>query len=381
MTEHNKIPLWRRALRRVVTVSLTLVVVAGSAAAVVLGSDQLAERAETTGPTDRATPTPVAVTRLALEDGYDLPRRFVGQVEAAASVDLSFELGGRLSALLVDEGAAVRAGQVLARLDTALLEADRDRLEASRSAVAAQLLLAESRLARAEALREGGHVSVEAVDQARATRDELASRMQETDAALASVGISLEKSVLYAPFAGRVGRRGVDGGETLAAGTPVLTLIETEAPEVRIGLPLSIDAARLQNATIAVNGEAYPATLARVRPDIDPVTRTRTALFVLATDDPLTFGQTATLQLDTRVAARGTWVPLDALQEGAGGGWTLLVVEEGVVRVAMVEVLHAAETRAYVAGTFAPGALMIRSGAHRVVPGQHVQILTDGDGE
>ncbi|WP_254656309.1 efflux RND transporter periplasmic adaptor subunit [Jannaschia sp. CCS1] len=326
--------------------------------------------------TEIADPIPVQVASLDLSDGFDIPRQFVGQVEAAASVVLSFELAGRLSDLTVQEGGEVEAGTVLARLDTSLLETERTRLEASRSATRAQLELAENRLIRAQALLDDGHISQEALDQALATRDELSGRIMEIEAAINAVAINLEKSELRAPFYGRVGVRNVDGGETLSAGAPVLTLIETAAPEVRVGLPLSVDAARLENVSIEIGGESYPARLAQVRPDIDTVTRTRTALFTLLTDDTPTFGQTATLTLGTRVEAPGTWVPLDALQEGIGGTWNLLVVEEEVVRVAMVEVRHADETRAYVTGTFSPGTQMIQTGAHRVVPGQVIQTLT-----
>ncbi|MEO0903652.1 MAG: efflux RND transporter periplasmic adaptor subunit, partial [Pseudomonadota bacterium] len=113
-------------------------------------------------------------------------------------------------------------------------------------------------------------------------------------------------------------------------------------------------------------------------PDIDPTTRTRTALFALDTDVPLTFGQTATLLIDVTVTAQGAWVTLDALQQGSGSIWTVLVVEDGIVRTAAVEVLFQQSDRAFVQGSFSEGAQLIATGAHRVVPGQQVQISGDG---
>ena len=236
MADATKPTFLRRALRVSLNTTLTIAVMAAAGSAVMFGSTILADRAEAGAVTDTADRLPVQVTPLTLSEGYSVPRRFVGQVEAAASVALSFELGGRLSELMVAEGARVRAGEVLARLDTSLLLAERTRLEAARAATAAQLALAETRLVRAGTLREEGFASQESVDQALATRDELANRIRETDAAIDSVRINLEKSVLFAPFDGRVGLRNVDGGETLAAGAPVLTLIETAAPQVRVGL-------------------------------------------------------------------------------------------------------------------------------------------------
>ena len=375
MSDAAKPSFFRRAGRWVVSTTLTLGVVAGAGAAVFFGANTLADRAEAVEPPVEADLTKVSVSPIRMETGYTVPRRFVGQVESGANVTLSFELGGRLTELLVEEGDRVTEGQEIARLDTALLEAERTRLEASRSATASQLDFAETRVVRAEALREEGFASQEALDQARSTRDELQNRIAETEAALASVRINIEKSVLYAPFDGQVGAQSVDGGETLAAGQAVLRLLETAAPEVRVGLPLSLSPDTLQNAQVEVGGVLYPATLSHLRPDIDPVTRTRTALFTIEAEDAPLFGQTATLVLETEKSADGAWVPLDALREGSGSMWTVLVVVDGIVRNAAVEVLHAEETRVYVNGTFEDGASLIDTGAHRVVPGQAVQVL------
>ncbi|SHH94560.1 efflux RND transporter periplasmic adaptor subunit [Marivita hallyeonensis] len=379
MSDATKPSFLRRAGRWVISTTLTLSVVAAAGAAVFFGANTLAERAEAIEPPVEADLTKVSVSPIRIESRYTVPRRFVGQVESGANVALSFELGGRLTDLLVEEGDSVTKGQEIARLDTALLEAERTRLGASRSATASQLDFAESRVVRAEALREEGFASQEALDQARSTRDELRNRIAEIDAALTSVRINIDKSVLYAPFDGQVGAQSVDGGETLAAGQAVLTLLETGTPEVRVGLPLSLSPDILKDAQVDVGGTVYPARLRHLRPDIDPVTRTRTALFEIeATSAPI-FGQTATLMLQTEKAIEGAWVPLDALREGSGSVWTVLVVEDGVVRNAAVEVLHAEETRVYVQGTFEDGTPLIDTGAHRVVPGQAVQVL-DAEG-
>lgn len=370
-TPPQKPAFWRRTLRATLTLTVSLATVAGAGAAVMFGAEALASRAADMPPVDAADATPVAVRSLELQDGYDLPRRFVGQIEAAAEVVMSFELGGRLTMLQVEEGDAVRAGDVIATLDTALLEAERTRLQAARAATRAQRDFAERRLERAGALADRGFTSQDGLDQARATRDELVNRIAELDAALSSVAINLEKSVLVAPFDARVGAQNVDGGEALAGGQPVVTLISMDAPQFRVGLPLGLDTARVTGIDIVIDDRSYPAELVRLRPDIDPVTRTRTALFSLP-DANVAFGQTGTLVLRDRINERGAWVPMDALREGRAGTWSVLVVENDTVRVAAVELLHAEAGRAFVRGTFSANAQLIESGAHRVVPGQRV---------
>lgn len=375
MSDATKPTVLRRLGRWIASTTLTLGVVAGAGAAVFFGSNTLAERAEAVEPPVAADLTKVSVSPIRMETGFSVPRRFVGQVEPGAKVTLSFELGGRLTSLSVEEGDQVTKGQEIARLDTALLEAERTRLEASRSATSSQLEFAETRVVRAEALREEGFASQEALDQVRTTRDELRNRIAEIDAALASVRINIEKSVLYAPFDGQVGAQSVDGSETLAAGQSVVTLLETGTSEVRVGLPLSLLPEMLDDVQVEVGGTVFQATLRQMRPDIDPVTRTRTALFEIDADNTPLFGRTATLVLHTETSAQGAWVPIDALREGSGSMWTVLVVDEGVVRNAAVEILHAEETRVFVQGTFEEGATLIDTGAHRVVPGQAVQIV------
>ncbi|MEM7472097.1 MAG: efflux RND transporter periplasmic adaptor subunit [Pseudomonadota bacterium] len=362
-------------LKRFGILAGTIVVLGVAGAAVAFGSQALAKRAAETPPPDAASLAPVVVKTVVIETEYTTQRRFLGQIEPATDAVLSFELNGKLAELTVGEGDNVAQGQKVAQLDTSLLDAERQRLTATRSATSAQLIFAERRLKRAQELQAEGFTSQETLDQALASRDELASRIGEIDAALLTLDINIEKSVLHAPFAGRVGAQDVEEMETLTAGQAVLVLIETSTPRVRVGLPLRLSEEDLAKVSIDVGGVTYPAELDQLRPDIDPSTRTRTALFTLETGDEFAFGQTATLLLDNVVPVPGAWVDLDALQQGSGSIWTVLLVEEDIVRNAAVEVLYLRDDRAFVRGSFAEGVQLIQSGAHRVVPGQQVQVL------
>ncbi len=377
MENQPKPSFLRRAVGRIVTLTGTVAVVGLAGGAVAVGTDILNERAENVPEVPAADIASVATDAVRFVDHYAMTRQFLGQVEAGADAVLSFELGGKLEAFTIEEGDSIEKGTVIGQLGTDLLEAEAKRLKASRRATSAQLEFAETRLKRATELRQEGFSSQETLDQARATRDELQSRIDEVEAALLTVEINLEKSVLRAPFTGRVGSKTVESGETVSAGQPVLALIETTAPIVRVGLPLSVTRTDLQSVEVRIEGTAYTAKLKQLRPDVDPVTRTRTALFAVDMNHAPTFGQTAMLHIETQVPAKGAWVPIDALQQGSGSIWTVLVVEDGTVRTAAVEVLHVQSNRAFVQGSFAEGAAIIRTGAHRVVPGQQVSVLAE----
>lgn len=361
-----------RAVRAVVTTCVTLAVLGGAGVAVWQGSALLAERAEAAAPPEAAPALPVEVRPVALEAGYSVARRFLGEVTALQSADLSFELGGQITELLVDEGATVAAGDVLARVDTALLETDAARLRASRAALEADLDAAQRRLARQQELKERGFSPEEALDQARAAVDSLTARIAETDAALRAVDVRIDKAVLRAPYAGRVAARMADTGATVAGGTPIYRLLETGAAEVRVGLPGWVDATPGTEWDITIEGVTHTGTLSALRPDIDPATRTRTALLSVE-GSTAPFGTIAEVTVPREIAERGAWIPRSALREGAPGVWTVLVIDaDDRVRPAVIEILHAEADRLYVRGSLTDGMPLITGGPHRIAPGQRV---------
>jgi len=362
-----------RLARFTVRVTLTLAVIGGAGAAVFYGQSYLEARAASRPAPEAAPLVSVAVRPLTPEAGYTQVRAFVGQIEPRKTVAVSFELAGKLTDIKVDEGQSVTRGQLIAAQDVELLTAEQTRLTSSREAVQAQLDFALQQLERSAALRESGFGSQQALDQATSTRNELDARIREIDASLARIAIQLEKSSITAPFDGRVTRRFMDGGETLAPGQAVLEIVESAAPLVRVGVPLSLDPGSLSTATLMIGGQEYDAEFVTLRPDIDPTTRTRTALFAPTEPIPAAFGQTAEIRVNTVVSAEGTWVPVESLKEGERGQWTLLVLgEDDVVRRATALVIYAETDRVFVEGSFPPGTRMIEEGPQRVVPGQQV---------
>ena len=194
---------------------------------------------------------------------------------------------------------------------------------------------------------------------------------------LETVNIRLEKSLIVAPFSGRITARHVDGGETLSAGQPVAGLVETAAPALRVGVPLDITEAQLDNGALEVNGAVYSAKLRGLRPDIDPVTRTRTAVFDLPHQASYAFGQTAALRLQQQVEAQGFWLPVTSLKEGQNGQWTVLAVNpQQVIRLAPDEILHAESTQVFVRAALPDGSKVVAAGPQRLTIGQRVAVST-----
>lgn len=208
----------------------------------------------------RWAPVRVAVARV--ERGPIAREAFGrGTVESQREAALGFDLVGRLSEVLVDEGARVSLGQELARLETNQSQADfrsaqtgiaaaraqLRRLAADEARGRALLATAEREAARAEALFTSGAAAGlhrdEANDRLRLARVELdrllAQRAEATrgiDVAAGSAEqrrATMVRATLLAPFDGLVTRRLREPGDTVSVGSTVLRLVDTTEVVVR----------------------------------------------------------------------------------------------------------------------------------------------------
>ena len=197
----------------------------------------------------------------------ELPDGFAGgngRIEAT-QLDVATKIPGRVTEVLADEGDAVEAGQVLARIDTKDSEAQLRQAEAEierarQTRVAAQalvtqrrseLVFAEQELQRAQALHERGFASRERLDQRRAESQtasaalaaalaqiEVADRTIDAMTAAADrIRVGIADGVLTAPRSGRVLYRLAEPGEVLGVGGRVLTLLDLTDVYMTIFLP------------------------------------------------------------------------------------------------------------------------------------------------
>jgi HlyD family secretion protein len=239
------------------------------------------------------------------------PGAFQGVVELDERL-LGFETGGRVTAVLVQRGAQVSAGEALATLDDALervshesrqaeVEAVRARAALVRAgsrpeeirAMAAQVRAAEANeallkknLARQRTLFGTGAVSQASLDEvesrlagATAEREALDQRLRElkngarkqeiqsaeaqVDAATTAVKLETERLArldLHAVEAGTVLDVHVDPGEIVAPGTPVVTVADTSHPYVEVFVPQGeLEGVRIGAlATVRVDATSTP---------------------------------------------------------------------------------------------------------------------------
>ena len=373
---------------------------------------------------------PVETLRLQAVDSYQVERVYTGEVVARRSSELGFERAGTVIALLADEGDVVAADAPLAKLDMRDLEAQRQQLEAQKRQLLAQLqeleagprredisaaqaavsdLTNQLELAQLQADRRAdlyaqGAISKEELDEKQFGANAIADRLQQAqsqldelrngtrqeqvsaqvaqvdqiDARIRAIDISLDKSVLLAPFAGKVSARAVDEGTVVGSGQQVMTLVEG-AVEARVGVPAEVSQ-RLaigSRQTVQVGDRTYPAEVTARLPVVDEASQTVTVVLALADDANVTIGATARLMTNEQQTAAGYWLPSTALIAGDRGLWSVYVLasdESDAYRVARrdVEVLHTEGDRSFVRGLVEGGDRIIASGTHRVVADQLV---------
>jgi len=280
----------------------------------------------------------------------------------------------------VEEGDLVVVGQTLAIMDQESLNAERDRLVADRAQTVAQLELANLTSERQQQLAQEGFSSKQRYDDARLSASSLRSAVASIDAAIRSVDIQLEKSVLKAPFDGVVGAVFIDGGAVIDAGIAVADIFERQAPRARIGLPPAVAEALTVGSTydLEYGSQTVRGRLVALRPDLDNRTQVMPALFEVDETTSIPFDDVVHFRFDRTVEARGAWLPLAALIEGEKGLWSVYTANESaderVVTRETLEVLHVDDGRVCVRGTLMSGARVLSGGTNRVVPGQRVAL-------
>lgn len=186
-----------------------------------------------------------------------------GSVLSEEMVELHPEVGGRLTYLNIPDGAAVKAGTVLARINDADLQAQLQQQKV-------QLELAEKTEQRLNKL-----LAVNGVDQA--SYDAALSQVNLINANINVLRAQIDKTVIKAPFDGRLGLRLVSEGAYISTSTVIGTLQETNKIKIDFSVPEAYQNLVKIGKTVSIrtnaSTEEIKATIAAIEPQINTATR------------------------------------------------------------------------------------------------------------
>src|SRR5690349_16856199 len=169
-----------------------------------------------------APPVVVDTVTVALEP-FDVQVQATGTLLARESVELVSELNRRLIKVRADEGSEVKKGQVLFELDSADLNAQLAQL-------AVQARLAKATLDRSQKLSSEGLSTQAELDTAQA-------KLDDAEAQRRVLGVTLSKTIIRAPFSGKMGLRRVSEGAWVSPSTVLATLQDTSTLKLDFTLP------------------------------------------------------------------------------------------------------------------------------------------------
>ena len=315
---------------------------------------------------------------------YQHTRQFTGTIRAGNTTGIGFELAGKLNRLTVDSGDKVKTGKLLAQLDTRLLEAKRQEIDASLSQNDADLNLAKSTLNRSLELQLKGYISEQQIDELKGQLNSLLAAQNKLLASKHANALRIEKSSLFAPFDGVISKRHNNLGAVVTLGMPIFTLVQNKNPQAFIGVPVKL-AQQLktkQNVSLKVGDKQYLAQIAGIGAEVNPITRTVPLRLSLPIDAQVINGQLAYLVYKTHIQQTGYWVHISALTDGIRGLWNLYVIiptdtsdidQTFNIERRDVEIIYTKDDLAYIQGAISIDENYVSQGLHKLVVGQKVK--------
>lgn len=173
-------------------------------------------------------------------------------------VRLAFNGSEHVGKILVEEGDRVEAGQLLARLHTDRLQAERKRLVAELAAAEAESHAAALSYQRIKRLAKKNMASKDDADVTQAKAKVAAARVRAAEAAVAEIDQRLSDAELYAPQAGIIRERIVEEGDFVTPQSPVVTLALTNPVWVRTYVPETFLGRVKLGGKAEIHTDSYP---------------------------------------------------------------------------------------------------------------------------
>ena len=251
--------------------------------------------------------------------------------------------GGVVKAIKADVGAQVRAGDALAKVESADVGADRSRHKAAR----ARAEMAETAWQRQKELHAKGIAPYKEVIAAQREWDDAQAELSSVEASLRLVGGASETTPIYmvlAPLPGVVTQRHTTVGTLVEAGQPLFEVVDTSSMWAELDIPEDelAGVAAGQEVTIeATNlpGRTWRGAIQYIAPTIDPRTRTVKARVPVENPDG---ALRSNMYTNARIAVRGVRhvaVPVAAVQQAKGVDIAFVRLDDDEYETRRVEAL------------------------------------------
>jgi RND family efflux transporter MFP subunit len=321
---------------------------------------------------------------------------FTGGLKAVNTAVLKAKVAGELVALTPREGDAVRAGDVIGRIETTEFDWRLKQAEQQAAAALAQREVTRRQLENNQALVTQGFISATALDTALANDQAAQANVLAAQAAVELARKAVNDAVLRAPISGQVSQRIAQPGERVAVDGRVIEIVDLSRLELEAALPPE-DAAAIAPgapATLWVEGLAQPQTarVLRVNPAAQAGTRAVLAYLSLSggpglraglfTRGEIALGQAGGSRAGGATASAVPAVPVSAVRVDQAQPY-VIAFENGRLRQRTVQLgqrgsvggsAEAGEPYVELRSGVAPGARLLRGSVGTVADGSAARL-------
>lgn len=285
--------------------------------------------------------------------------------------------GGRVTAVLVDAGSWVRAGQVLATIDRSVQAQTLTQLAAQVQVARADAALAQNEYDRSASLVGRGFVSKADLDRKKAARDAANARIQVAVANLNAMRAQVGRLNIVAPTAGLILSRNIEVGQIVSPGSGGLfRLAKSGEMEMRAALPQQdlalIHVGQAASITPLGSDRSFAGNIWLVSPAIDPQTRQGEARIAIPYDAAIRPGGFA----EAHIQAGSTTAPLlpqSAVLSDEKGNYVYIVNAKKQVERRAIKIGNVDDAGVTIAEGLTGQEAVVLSAGPFLNPGQKVQ--------
>jgi membrane fusion protein, multidrug efflux system len=316
---------------------------------------------------------PVKTDKAQLRD-LEITLPVFGSISYLDKVDLASEITGVLKEVRVKPGDLIHRGQVVAVMDTALLEAELKTKAALKAQAEAQLHLAAWHLQAQRQVHRVGGISLKDMEEAEAKYREKKAEVARFAAEMAQIRLQIKKATITSPIIAIVGSRNFNLGERVHSQSEkgIVTLMQVEEVYAEAEVNEQ-DLARLRvglDATVVP--DAFPGSTLRGRIDrIEPVLKqeSRSAIAKIRVANPeltLKPGMFSRIEIILDKVPQVVAIPAQALRRGADKSWQVYVISDEIAILRRVTPGLTTANWVEIKSGLQPGDAVVVEGAERL---------------
>lgn len=349
----------------------------------------------------KLAPAPLEVSIITVQPrDVALAREYVAQTQSSQAVNIQARVSGFLDKRVYTEGAVVKAGQVLFRMDQKPFQAQLDAAKAALQRNQAAMQVAKANLDRTKPLAAKNALSQKDLDDATGQYEQSAAAVEQSKAQVTSAQLDLSYTVISSPVSGVSSYAAVADGTYLSPQNAQLTTVSVLSPmwvnfslseneflriqndirDGRLRLPKDMNMAV---QIVQPDGSVFPAAGKITFADPSYNAQTGTFLIRATVDNPkgvLRPNQYVRARLQGAVRPHAVLVPQRAVQQGAKGHFAWVIDRHGKAELRPLVVGDWHEDSWFVDQGLAAGDRLVVDGGQRLTPGATV-IVAQADGK